>query len=57
MNKPTAKPTFAEFIRDRRMQLSLNQRQVALNVGFKSIAHLSETPKLSQAWNRERVSL
>ena len=36
------KPTFAEFIRARRVQLSLTQRQVALHVGFKSIAHLSE---------------
>ena len=36
------KPSLGEFIRKRRDELKLTQRQVALHVGFKSLAHLSD---------------
>lgn len=36
------KPSLGEFIRSRREALGLTQRAVALKVGFKSIAHLSD---------------
>lgn len=36
------KPSLGEFIRSRRDELQLTQRQVAIHVGFKSIAHLSD---------------
>ena len=36
------KPTLGDYIRKRRDVLGLTQRQVAVMVGFKSIAHLSD---------------
>jgi transcriptional regulator with XRE-family HTH domain len=36
------KPSLGDFIRQRRSALGLTQRQVAIELGFKSIAHLSD---------------
>ena len=36
------KPSLGDFIRQRRVALGLTQRQVAAELGFKSIAHLSD---------------
>lgn len=36
------KPSLGEFIRKRREELGLTQRDLALHVGFKSLAHLSD---------------
>ena len=38
----TSKPDLGDFIRKRREELGLTQRDVALHVGFKSLAHLSD---------------
>lgn len=35
-------PSFGEFIRQRREQRGLTQRELAVRLGFKSIAHISD---------------